>query len=99
MNLDIKNELYFVNIAPGEFMPNKLDCMEGEDPIEWLRNELKRKPAKVINKGLIVGVATDVNPDDGNLAMVFYAEPIPVMTDKDWDELAESLEKAPDRPI
>ena len=99
MNLDILNELYFVYIAPGEFIPNKLDCSEGEDPIEWLRNEMKRKPAKVVENGFIVGVAKDMNPDDGRLDMVFYPEPIPVMTDKDWEELGESLEKGTDRPI
>ncbi len=89
MNLDIVNDLYFISVGKNEVFPSKIDCKEGEDPVEWLLNEMKQKPAKVVRHGLIIGEATGFDPINGKMNITYYDEPISVLTDEDWNEWAE----------
>ena len=92
MNLDILNELFFFNVAPDIFWPSKIDCKKNEDPIDWMQNEIRKKPAKVVRNGLIIGEANDLDFDNGILDITYYDEPIPVLTDSDWKEWEKDTE-------
>lgn len=85
MNLDW-NELHLFELGPGMVFPSKLEHAEGQRPIEWLVNEIKKNPLKVVRQGNIVGEAIALDPENGHLEMNFYEKPIPVMTDADWEE-------------
>ena len=78
------NELYFSNVDEDLFLVNKLENAEGEDPAEWLKSELRKKPAKVILDGEIVGEAKDYDLETDILKIVRYDKPIPVITRDEW---------------
>ena len=80
MNLDW-DELYLFEIGSGMLFPSKLEHAKGQRPIEWLVNEIKKKPLKVVLQGNIVGEVIALDPENGHVEMSYYEEPIPVMTE------------------
>ena len=83
------DELYFFNIGPGWLLPSKLGHAKGQDPVEWMNNELKNKPAKVICNGQVIGEAKGYDPKTEILDIVYYEKPVPALTEADWDEWAK----------
>ena len=88
MNLDVINDLFFICIGRNVVWPTKINCKDGEDPLTWLAEEVKRRSPKVVKEGDIIGEATSFNPESGKVGITYYDNPVPIMTDADWEEWA-----------
>ena len=61
MNIDL-NELFFWLHEDDHAFPNILENSEGEDPIDWLVSEVKKKPVKIVKRLMIIGEVIDLDP-------------------------------------
>ena len=87
MNFD-HNELFFFNVTGHTLLPNKLEPAKGQDVEDWLNNEFKKRPAKVICDGQIIGEATYYDEETEAVVVDYYDRPIPAMIRSDRNELA-----------
>ena len=85
MNIDC-NELFFFWGGGQRAFPNKLEPAKGQDPVDWLVNEVKNKPAKYVKDLLIIGEVIDIDPTEGGLTIEYYDEPIPFWDDPDSED-------------
>ena len=49
MSIDFK-ELFFWLHEDDRAFPNILENSEGEDPVDWLVSEVKKKPVKIVKR-------------------------------------------------
>ncbi|MFH2044772.1 MAG: hypothetical protein ABIK92_06475 [Pseudomonadota bacterium] len=90
----MNEELYFVFYGNNEnlFITNKLEniYVKGQGqiyPAEYIKNELKKKPGKLVCDGEIIGEVRDYDTKSGGLNIFYYDKPIPIITESDSDEL------------
>ena len=75
------DELFFWLHEDGHAFANILKNSEGEDPIDWLVSEVKKKPVKIVKRLKIIGEVIDLDSSNGRLTVEYYDEPIPMIED------------------